>query len=368
MVTPLKYVEAPAVERLPFGLLSAAVVIDDPDPHAGFGVEWEPEFCGPARRTIAACLNGPDLGDAAVSVDNTGQATVSADNAPTDQTYTVTWGDDATGGGSATTYNGAGFTHGYADPGDYIVEVRGSNGYRASFAVTVVDATASGPFDGVVDAVKVAEDGIGIVTSSPFVVYHLSTCRLVGREDAEARARRALELGEGRAVEQAFADLFTTAALDPDPDVDALAVDVTPTPGTAVDVVTGLGLLEQYAGQNYGGVPTFHMTRNLATNLIARGSLEPVGDLLRTKLRSKVAAGAGYEGVEPVEGVTAGDGEAWLIVTGTVVVRRSPTIETGEVPTLAAPTNEFSVLAERPESIGFECFAAAVLVETEAVV
>lgn len=364
MVTPTKYVAAPPVEPLPYTLLSAAVVVNDPDPHAAFGVEWEPEFCGPARLTVAACLAAPEVGTAEVNVDDARHATIIATDAPTDQTYSVDWGDDtAAGGGSATTYNGAGFAHTYAAAGDYTVTVTGSNGYHLDLLVHVNNAAVSGPFEADAETLKVADDGVDLVTSTPFVVYHLMTCRLVGRDDLAERSARALELGEPRAVEQAFADLLTANALDPD----VAVTDLTPTPGTAVDPVTGLGILEQFAGQVYGGRPTFHSTRDIASNLLARNALVATGDMLRTNLGSKYAAGSGYAGVEPIDGQTPGVGEGWLIVTGTVMLRRSDKISTGEVPTLAQPTNEVSVLGERPESIGYECFAAAVLVSTEAV-
>ena len=55
-VTPLEYVQAPALVPPAYGILSAAVVVDDPDPHIGFGFQYDPDFCGPARLTAALCL------------------------------------------------------------------------------------------------------------------------------------------------------------------------------------------------------------------------------------------------------------------------------------------------------------------------
>lgn len=51
-----RMVEAPAVQPHPFGLLSAAVVVEDTDPHLGFGpTEWETDACGTAHTTIWEC-------------------------------------------------------------------------------------------------------------------------------------------------------------------------------------------------------------------------------------------------------------------------------------------------------------------------
>jgi hypothetical protein len=55
-VMPFNYVEAPASTPPQYGILSAALVVEDPDPHAGFGYEYTPEFCGPARMTPALCM------------------------------------------------------------------------------------------------------------------------------------------------------------------------------------------------------------------------------------------------------------------------------------------------------------------------
>jgi len=60
MVRPRMYVEAPPVTPLPFGLLSAALVLDDLTGHAQMGVQYEPEACGVAHATRAACEDAAD--------------------------------------------------------------------------------------------------------------------------------------------------------------------------------------------------------------------------------------------------------------------------------------------------------------------
>lgn len=59
MVGPARrIVTGPAPQPLPFGLLSAAVVIDDDDPHLYGGVTYETLTCGVAHLTEQACFDG----------------------------------------------------------------------------------------------------------------------------------------------------------------------------------------------------------------------------------------------------------------------------------------------------------------------
>jgi hypothetical protein len=60
-----RLVAAPPVTPLRYGLLDAAVVVDNPDGHIGLGIEWEPEGCDLVFRTLGACI------EAASGVDKT---------------------------------------------------------------------------------------------------------------------------------------------------------------------------------------------------------------------------------------------------------------------------------------------------------
>lgn len=53
-----RYVEAPATQPLPFGLLSAAVVQPFEDAHAGLGVEYQTLACAEAHLTADQCISG----------------------------------------------------------------------------------------------------------------------------------------------------------------------------------------------------------------------------------------------------------------------------------------------------------------------
>jgi hypothetical protein len=199
---------------------------------------------------------------------------------------------------------------------------------------------------------KVAEDGLLTVIGEPVPIYHLFQCRLVGSDDIEGRARRSLDLGASRAVEQGFWEVMGTGA-----------TDVTGGTGTPLDVVVGLAALEDYAGDNYGGRAVIHMTRGMAVRLVARGAIERVGDHLETGVGSLVVAGAGYGGGSLPSAPAAG--ADWMFATGAVSIWEDKTIVSGVVQKVPYD-NEFNALAERMYVPTYECFNAAVEVTQEA--
>lgn len=362
MARPRMMVEAPPVTPLPYGLLSAALVLDDLDGHAQMGVQYEPEPCAPASRTRAACESGPDYGDVSISVANTGEATISAGDAPPSAAYVIEWGDGTT----TVTPDLDGQDHTYADPDDYTVRITDrTTTLAAVVVVTVVDGQTSGPFDAEFGINKVPTTGIDLVEGDPFTLYVMFNCAPVG-VDLEARAASALRLGEQRGVETATAERLPLAEG---------AVDLTPTPGTPMHPVDGVALLEQYAAANYGGVPTFHLPRGLNTVLMTHGTVIRSGVRLETGQGALVAAGGGYSdlaGPASTPGdastvIPAGAGEAWLYVTGQVVVRRAPRVEATPMTMARNPvaTNDATVLAERPYVVSWECVTAAVLVTSD---
>lgn len=354
MATPRKYVEAPPVTPLPFGLLSAAMVVDDQEPHWQMGLEYETGFCGASYDSEGACVAAPDYGTGSVSVADTSIATLTLAGFPAG-TYTINWGEGALV--EDATPNGA--THDYTAPGDYAVVITGPNGYVATGTVTVADGVASGPFALLVGKQKIETDGQGLVLGDPFVVYHLLSCRMPGGgvQMGAERARRALMGGEGRAVERVTGEYL---AAHPD------AVDITPTPGTALAIVDALALLEKWSAANYGGTAVIHAPRDVALVGYSERAIERQGTRLETGLGTRVAAGAGYDNlVGPGESPeVAGTDEAWLYVTGQVVVRRSNAIEVGPVMGVTPRNNSFLALAERPYVVTTECIVGAVLVST----
>lgn len=362
MANPRTYVEAPAVTPLPFGLLSTAVVLDDLTGTKALGIEYEPGYCGPAYDANGACVDDPDLGTISVSVGTTRDATVSATGQPADSTYTVDWGDDTApdvlAGGDLD-----GLTHAYIADGTYVVLVRDDSvGYVATISVTVTNGVATGPFDGTVSYTRVDSEGIDLVDGAPFSLYTLFKCAPVGLGGEQAfmdRARTALRLGEQRGLERVTGRLLS-AHSD--------AVDLTPTPGTAVPIREGIARLEGWAAANYGGVPVIHVPRTAGSVLTGgvSGQAERVQGHLETKQGAYVASGGGYDNLTgPGDTTAPADGEAWLYVTGQVVIHRTPTAEVGPLMDSATGgrVNQWAALVERLYTSTWECITGAILVD-----
>jgi len=363
MVAKPEVVASPPVTPLPHGLYSVALVTDSADPHEGLaGFTYEPVSCGSVELTVAACVAPPSPGTVEISVDAAGLATVTADGVPAGD-YVIDWGD----GSEPETVDAAalnGTTHQYAAPGDYDVTITGPASapigtWLASGTVTVADAAASGPFDLTVATSKIADEGIEWVESgAPTPHYALVRCAPFGGVDLRARVQAAIDLNEQRAIEAGFiADVAQTA------------VDITPA-GGAVSPDKGAALLQQYAGSNYGGVPVLHADRAVSHLL---DNVDRVSNHLETTIGAWLAAGAGYAGAvgpladpeDPDSGVAAGANEAWMFVTGQIVVRRG-TVDLLESPievrSATAVANTLTALAERTTAVSHECFAAAILV------
>jgi hypothetical protein len=209
-----------------------------------------------------------------------------------------------------------------------------------------------------------------------FAAYGGITCKLTDMDEQESGAMGAFLKGESIAVEKAlmelrFAENAAAGTDEPEDDMTALnipyawaaPVDVTPTPATAVSPGVGIGLLEEYAGSVYVGAPTIHVPRSIGSLLMRTDGLDYDGDVLRTTLGSKVAAGAGYaypnlgpDGTEPA------DDERWLYATGEVFVGRSEAIARSA---FNQETNEMVTLVERGYIVAVDTFVAAVLVNLE---
>lgn len=348
-------VATPPVTPLPFGLYSVADVRQSGDAHEQLaGFHYEPVSCGQVELTVGACLAPPDPGTAEVETDDASVATINAADTPAGE-YVIDWGD---GSDPETVASLDGTTHDYstAGDGDYVVSITGPNGapygtWSASGTITVEDGAADAPVELTVATAKIADDGIEWVESGdPRPHYALVKCSPVGNPDLRARAQAAIDLNEQRAVEAGFIA-----------DVAAGAVDLTPA-GGAVSPQVGAALLQRYAGSNYGGVHVLHADRAVASLLSV--ILDRYGNHLETEIGAWLAAGAGYDGAVGPGDEAADDGEAWMFVTGQVVVSRGDT-ELRDVPirmTGLGAMNEAMALGERTTTVSYECVAAAVRV------
>lgn len=352
MPLPKVIIQGPPLTPTPYGILSAAVVLDQTDPHTAAGVQWLPDYCGPARTTLAACVTSAGLIN--VSVNTARHATLAGDTPPPG-TYDIDWGDGHTDAAVAAA-SVLGTSRTYTGDGSFTVTITPvSNLSRFDSnpaAITVTNGDASGPFALAFDYVdaKTGDDRADYVESVPFTLYHLSVCRLPGTQDREAYATRGLALGEGRGIEEGL------AAVQADAGTDVVVLNS----GTGDSAVVALARLEAYAAANYGGVATIHMSRAVASILLMNYALDPKGDKMYTRLGNLVIAGASDQYPGTPDGGTTDAGEAWMYASGTVVVTRNPVNTTPAViSTGGLIDNEYSVLAERTVSVGWECFLAA---------
>jgi hypothetical protein len=190
-----------------------------------------------------------------------------------------------------------------------------------------------------------------LVQSEQFSLYRGVEDALLLGADAQDRATRLYRASESYGVEAKIQELL----------FNPVAVDLTPTPGTPVtNPKLALGLLEQYAADNYSYLPMIHGNR-LAVSLIPDMKAEADGKLFTVHM-TPIVNGGGY-GPDGTGAVTAGEGEAWLYATGNLTIWRGSEVgpPTG-VDDLKG--NRSLGLMERQYVATVECFVAAVLVGT----
>jgi hypothetical protein len=179
----------------------------------------------------------------------------------------------------------------------------------------------------------------------------------------KSEVARVFDAGESTAVEMGL--MNRRLQIGPDIDGEAAwpaATDVTPAAG-AVEPQVGMALLEGIASQSYVGMPVIHMPVTIASLLSHTNAIEFEGNVLHTKMGSKVVAGAGYEEGFGPAGTAAAEGEGWMFATGGILVRRGP-VEIRQA--IAHEDNEVFVLGERGYVVAVDCFAAAVRVTVTA--
>lgn len=237
-----------------------------------------------------------------------------------------------------------------------------------------------------------------LVRGDPFVVYAGPECDLVGSTLQQIRqsAITALQLGEQRAVERAFwtGDLGNWPSLagscctsspgeespgDESPGENACCRDGAPCcvvlnaqsdDGTylPLSVAAGLMQLEEYAGNNYNGVPIIHAPRGVSAFAASKNLMCVCGNGANT---TPVGSRWAFYGGSPNTGPCnqpAPPCTAWMYVTGQVRIYRSDIFTTPPEGQLEqgfnARFNKATVLAEREYVLTRECICAAVLVNT----
>lgn len=196
-------------------------------------------------------------------------------------------------------------------------------------------------------------------------------------EEVERRVRVRLNDNAQYVAEQAFwgGNADVQAVLKrPELNGGSGILDVTPTPGTAVTIEYGVGLLENaMAGYSYPGV--FHcqpivspylVERNLAPRAErgTRGSAEK----LYTPMGNVWSFGRGYSGNNPNNDASApAAGTAWIVATGPVTVWRDTKVHVAPPERVFDRSgNAWQTNAQQGYAITIDCVAFSVLVGLDA--
>lgn len=157
----------------------------------------------------------------------------------------------------------------------------------------------------------------------PVTAYAKVECSVVGFpfEEAQEASLEQLRLGEQNVVEEWFMRRGLSWLAGEDP-----ANDLTPGTG-ALHIVSGIGVLEAWLADNYGGTGVIHAPVGVASLLGKHHQFDPAYDCLTTWAGNRVVVGGGYTtnvgpAVRPAAGEVAPAGEAWLYITPPVRIRR----------------------------------------------
>lgn len=338
------YIDAPEVTPLPGGLLAVANVVDSTDPHAMNGTTYLSEACG-----VADIVPGDNCGMLTVTI--TATSATAADIAFTGTpggAYTITLDD---GEPSAVVFGpNPEFTLDSIADGPHTITLTSSGG--ATWTSDEFTWPLTVGLENVIALGSKTAQQIDVVSGQPFTVYRMTECKDLHGDDT-AWARRSLELGEAHAVESGFMQSHL-----------AQPTTALPNGTTAVSLTNGIAILEGYAADVYGGVPTLHIPRSVVTRALAVGALVPGADWrVNTPQGVDVANGGGYSLNLGPTGEPAPAGQAWLYITGLVTLLRGQVIANR---VLDNENNNQVVLAERTYVPSVDCFTAAVLVTLEA--
>lgn len=217
---------------------------------------------------------------------------------------------------------------------------------------------------------RTLDEGRPLVASGPIVVYHGFSCKAGAMPPAEYLnlARAALAGGESTAVERAVwtgtSDAGDTSRMLLGP-MALMGASTDVLTSGAVSLLAGIGLLEEYLSDNYGGVGVLHAPRKVSPYAAAAEQIRWESSKPVTTVGTKWSFGA-YPNTS-VGGGELGPNDAWIVATGRVMVRRS---EVKGRPTqfaeaLDSTTNEVFSIAERTYVAAWECVTAAAQVSLE---
>ncbi len=135
--------------------------------------------------------------------------------------------------------------------------------------------------------------------------------------------------------------------------------------GSPLDVVEGLGRLEESLGNCYDGVGVIHIPVRILAELAAQSLVYRDGQVLRTFKGNLVAAGAGYDSTIGPGGTTPPAGSAWMFATSPIFgLRSAAQTRNNTVESFDRSVNTLKIIAEQTVLIGWKCCRIGVLVST----
>lgn len=217
---------------------------------------------------------------------------------------------------------------------------------------------------------RTLDEGRPLVQSGPVVVYHGFACKAGAMDTPEYLnlARAALTGGESTAVERAVWSGTSDGG-----DTSRMLLGPMALMGAGTDVITsgavsllaGIGLLEEYISDNYGGVGVLHAPRKVSPYAAAAQQIRWESSKPVTTVGTKWSFGA-YPNTS-VDGGELGPNDAWIVGTGRVLMRRSEVkgrpMNFSEA--FDSTTNEVFSIAERTYVTAWECFTVAAQVSLE---
>lgn len=224
--------------------------------------------------------------------------------------------------------------------------------------ITFESCPASGGLD------KTPRDVLGLTAANAVTVYSMAQCAAPGFADrARELASAVLTSGEARAIEREFWTgengltphlAEDTAITGSDGAVEqSAAITIT---GSPVDIVEGIGLLEESLSACYGSEGVIHVPPSVLAHMNAWNQVIRDGPRLRTGSGHLIAVGAGYPGTAP-NGTAPAAGVRWIYATGAIFIYRSAVNFVGAnvAETLNRSKNTIAQIAERTYVVGWDC-------------
>lgn len=132
--------------------------------------------------------------------------------------------------------------------------------------------------------------------------------------------------------------------------------------GSPLDIVEGLGRLEEAFGDCYPGQGVIHVPAELASTLGVRNLVRHEGNKLLTHNDDVVVLGNGYSLTIGPGGTTPPTGSAWIHMTSPIFGIKGQPRTFDPVTTLNRDTDTMKMIAEQTFVLAWECCLVSVLV------